>query len=154
MHAHFYRRSIPARIADILETAGGWMTFDVLTVEYEARFGPVHPHTVKTSYRRLVEHGSVESSELATDIGPPITLLRFVRPPTPTLTEQAQSMLEEGLSGREIKDRLGLDNHGLISQARTRRKPAKPDRLGDIPHDDFWNHVEEQMRLDAASRMP
>lgn len=48
------RVQVKRRVEDLLETyAGEWMSVSRLTLEYERRFGPVNPESVRRAVKRL-----------------------------------------------------------------------------------------------------
>jgi predicted transcriptional regulator len=54
---------VDGRLVDVLETLGGWHTYQMLTAEYEARWVRVSLRTVQRSAQRLVDAGNVERRE-------------------------------------------------------------------------------------------
>jgi predicted ArsR family transcriptional regulator len=54
-----HQNGIPARLVDVLETDGGWLTVDGLAHQLDAKFESVRRALERLAARGIVEHRSV-----------------------------------------------------------------------------------------------
>ena len=54
---------VDGRLVDVLETLGGWHTYQMLVAEYETRWGRVALRSIQRAVVRLADAGDVDRRE-------------------------------------------------------------------------------------------